>query len=426
MEAPPLIIDLAFPVRALNLLSAIIEEDLRAVFEAAEQLESVVGVPILSEHELKNLETRKLWGDFKKSVAIIELHAGLHVFPPDVSQVDNEGDDIGGICPIRGSYYLIDLMNRVAKVFHGVVLDLTDFYGFSVRRGLFSCDCSECEMEYVKELERITEENSNELRSLGLQPPDPEEILEDVRNGALRTLAQTPSEPFNLAVRSRDDITEGYMFERALPTPRYLRVLARLYGESQPLKEAIHAYLFLRARSRVCARLILDALSNVDAGYKAVSVEGVVLSPLSCSAIDFAANPKAESIEVWLSGASLRGIKARHYNLPRGRYLVSQLDDSIWKLTAEIEYSESVSEQRINEVERVFEKLVKALCSSWTPAEPLRKGSYAVCGWPKQAWDLLLKVIDYLMHQGPRFAEARRQKREWGYVRDFLEEDLRY
>ena len=376
------------------------EQRLKEVISEARDY--VIVVPLLdpSPVELPEYFPRE------KVVIAVEPHSGLRVFPTGVQQVDSELDSAGAFCPLRGRSFLKSLVSKLAKECGGVLLDLTDFYAFSSRRGYFSCACNECMRAYERELEEVIEEHERELRGVNLGDISPQIVLEKVRGGALKSLVK----------REEEAVYSCYEYKSL----RQLLTAAK----DREAAELAAAFLFLRARSRVCAKAVSEIFEG-GSGLRAVAVEDDKDRVIGCSAEAFLQVSDVD--EVWVGFTSFDlGRRIRYYNLPRGRYIIGQLDEKLYVLARafEMEWSLEEVKQSLESLKRVWNQAKVILANSWIPSEPPLGGNYAIYGWPKHLFSLSRDLIEFTIERIVYLLKVKRQEREakldWNHYRQLI------
>jgi hypothetical protein len=340
----------------------------------------VMSAPELDSVELpENLSREEV-------VIAIEPRGYSKIFPPEIQQLDSEYDRIGSFCPLRGRDLLRNFIDQLSG-YEGVLLDLTHFYAFESETGTFSCACEECMEEYEKELEIVIEDHKDELKEADLfELFDPKRVLECVEAGALKSI-----------VKSRD---ESSFSTYKLKDLRQLLRIAE--GESHELAAS---FLFLKARSRVCARAIADTLESFE-GLRAVAVDNRE-SVVGCSAAAFL---QARSIdEVWveyLIDACNLGKKVRYYNLEGGRRIVSDFDYILYSIIRPLKMNIKLPKRflmkkimQIREIEQILEIAVASNFIPNTLFLKENKGNYVFFGYPSRILYFIRNFIKFIINE---------------------------
>ncbi|MGC8987765.1 hypothetical protein [Infirmifilum sp.] len=389
------IVDLGIPAEVLGFLPNLKADSLsQPLLESWEQAlraiknnGAVAAIPVLSEAgadvALPGLEP-------KETVAILTPL----VNPPDCSQVDSEGDLVRELCPTRGYECLNSMLKKLAEVYAGVVVDLTDFYEFSSEHGYFSCVCEKCMKEYEGELREVIKDSERELKEASSGALSPEDVLEKVQAGALKILVKSKSE-------------DGYIPHQVMPTHNLSRLL-KIVEASAPdasREQVACAYLFVKARDRVCAKFVGKALKEAGGSYSAVAVESDIHSIVGCSARGFI----EQGLEVWVGRlvSEYQGATIRFYNLPRCRYLVNSFNFLIWHYLELLKLQTPLIEVSRQKLMNAWQQLSAAVSTYWRPASKPPSGMrYALLGWPPEALTFMRLTVEHLVYRYDTLLQA--------------------
>lgn len=343
---------------------------------------------------LKSENARKLVELGSEFLVIVEPHSGIAFGPYE--QIDSKGDRSGSLCPTSSRRWLKKFVLEIAGKHKGVVIDLCDFFAYSISDGATTCLCDSCSAK-LKEL------IDNEMANGFLEGTDvrltADEVLDEVQSGraVFAGITSVSSEgweflripegsKFGEILKLRDIVDCKSIFSRC----------ARDDNENNFRRALASLILFIRGRSKIVADCILEAFHGLDR-YKAVVLEGGrrtgPLSPIPEISKYFL----EAGIDVWIDK---RTAEARYYNLRRSRYLIGALNETLLAAMTAIEAGYRPEKSLLKALRERWSKTIGATSNSWiiTPEAARDLGiKCAVFGWPSETRDLLKFIIKLII-----------------------------
>lgn len=346
-------------------------------------------IPILKPENIKALDE---FEDIHEGdlIVVLELHAGNIRFGP-YQQIDNDGDEIGSMCLTRGKGWLKNYLSEICNKYRGVVIDLCDYFACDPRDRTLSCLCDSCLVELKKYVNEQLDQGV--LRDTGIELST-DEVIEEVRKGlAIRAAAKIRGDgwtPLTIPPRlSLRDILQLPKLEEY--RSNFLEVVSKNSTDRRAnFEKALASYvLFARARSIATARNIIEVLSGLSC-YKGVTIEHTGSYTLTLDVVEELSH---NGIDVWID--RMTG-GARYHNMPRSRYLLGQLNESLFSYMLRGTLgarSDAEGKELLNKIMLLWGRTIFALSRAWIPDPDGVRGTglrCAVFGWPKE--------VVYLMH----------------------------